>query len=181
MTTSPRGMRSRTPHHASATCKWPRPRLLRLALGWVPLALASSIAVVRLPGVRILCGVPTRRKLLLLRNWHTRALLDGRRPQRRYRQRPQRRRRQSETRAAYEAHRKFAAARMKSRNLMQLDATGTHARPATLRGGSTGTEGRGRWLVFKAVEKFGRRAKAPCSRVTFTSALHGARAAPSSQ
>ena len=51
---------SRTPHHARGTRKWPHSRRLRLALGWVPLALAGRlIAVVRLAGVRVLCGVPT--------------------------------------------------------------------------------------------------------------------------
>ena len=51
---------SRTPHHARGTRKWPHSRRLRLALGWVPLALAGRlIAVVRLARVRVLCGVPT--------------------------------------------------------------------------------------------------------------------------
>ena len=50
---------SRTPHHARGTRKWPHSRRLRLALGWVPLALAGRlIAVVRLARVRILRRVP---------------------------------------------------------------------------------------------------------------------------
>jgi hypothetical protein len=52
-----------------------------------------------------------------------------------------------------------------NRRVIHVSVTPGH-RPATLRGESPGTEGTGRWLVFKAVEKFGRRAKAPCSRVT---------------
>ena len=51
---------SRTPHHARGTRTWPHSRRLRLALGWVPLALAGRlIAVVRLARVRILRRVPT--------------------------------------------------------------------------------------------------------------------------